>query len=148
MRVNNVISDNDYAGMFGFNAPTTNNLITKINEFLDNPDLNVLRIGFENVPYNFQVREILANSLGRYLLNKARTNAFRENPLILFVDEAHQFLNKKVKDEYFESTELNAFDNIAKESRKYGLFLCLSTQMPRDIPVGTLSQMEHLLLID
>lgn len=141
MRVNNVISDNDYSGMFGFNAPTTNNLITKIDEFLNNPELNILRIGFENVPYNFQAREILANSLGRYLLNKARTNIFRENPLILFVDEAHQFLNKKIKDEYFESTELNAFDNIAKESRKYGLFLCLSTQMPRDIPVGTLSQM-------
>lgn len=141
MRVNNVISDNDYAGMFGFNSPSTNNLITKINEFLAESDKNILRIGFENVPYNFQAREILANSLGRYLLNKARTNAFRENPVILFVDEAHQFLNKKVKDEYFESTELNAFDNIAKESRKYGLFLCLSTQMPRDIPVGTLSQM-------
>ena len=46
-----------------------------------------------------------------------------------------------IRAEYFESTELNAFDNIAKESRKYGLFLCLSTQMPRDIPVGTLSQM-------
>lgn len=141
MRVNNVISDNDYDGMFGFNSPTTNNLITKINDFLVSPDKNILRIGFENVPYNFQVREILANSLGRYLLNKARAGTFRTKPLILFVDEAHQFLNKKVKDEYFESTELNAFDNIAKESRKYGLFLCLSTQMPRDIPVGTLSQM-------
>jgi len=30
---------------------------------------------------------------------------------------------------------------IAKEARKYGLFLCLSTQMPRDIPLGVLSQM-------
>lgn len=30
---------------------------------------------------------------------------------------------------------------IAKECRKYGLFLCLSTQIPRDIPTGTLSQM-------
>lgn len=30
---------------------------------------------------------------------------------------------------------------IAKECRKYGLFLCLSTQMPKDIPRGTLSQM-------
>ncbi len=36
---------------------------------------------------------------------------------------------------------LDAFDQIAKECRKYGLFLCLSTQMPRDIPIGTLSQM-------
>lgn len=140
MRVNNVISDNNYAGMFGFKTPATNNLITKISDFFASPDKNILRIGFENVPYNFQAREILANAIGRYLLNKARSNAFRDNPLVLFVDEAHQFLNKKVKDEYFESTELNAFDNIAKESRKYGLFLCLSTQMPRDIPVGTLSQ--------
>ncbi|MDM1556338.1 ATP-binding protein [Chryseobacterium indologenes] len=141
MRINNVISDNNYSQMFGFGDSTNKNLISQIEEFLINPRKNILRIGFENVPYNFQVREILANSLGRYLLNKSRTNIFRTSPLILFVDEAHQFLNKKIKDEYFESTELSAFDNIAKESRKYGLFLCLSTQMPRDIPVGTLSQM-------
>ncbi len=141
LRVNNITSNINYSGIFGFSKPTTSNLIEKIEEFLKNPKLNVLRIGFENVPYDFQIREILANSIGRYLLNKARTNIFRENPIILFVDEAHQFLNKKVKDEYFESTELNAFDNISKESRKYGLFLCISTQMPRDIPTGTLSQM-------
>lgn len=36
---------------------------------------------------------------------------------------------------------LDAFDSIAKECRKYGLFLCIATQMPRDIPIGTLSQM-------
>jgi hypothetical protein len=61
--------------------------------------------------------------------------------LILFVDEAHQFLNKKIVDENFQFADLNAFDQIAKECRKYGLFLCIATQMPRDIPIGTLSQM-------
>lgn len=141
VRVNNVLSDNIFSRMFGFNRPEGDNVITKINNFVDSNELNVLRIGFEDVPFNFQVREILANSLGRYLLNKARSGIFRERPLVMFVDEAHQFLNKRVKDEYFESTDLNAFDNIAKESRKFGLFLCLATQMPRDIPVGTLSQM-------
>ena len=40
----------------------------------------------------------------------------------------------------------NAFDQIAKECRKYGLFLCIATQMPRDIPVGTLSQMGTFLV--
>lgn len=140
MRVNNVVANSDYSGMFGFNKPTTSNLISKIDEFLTNEKKSILRIGFDSVPYNFHVREILANALGQYLLNKARKKVFRESPLVLFVDEAHQFLNKKVKDEYFEAMELNAFDNMAKESRKYGLFLCLSTQMPRDIPVGTLSQ--------
>ena len=65
---------------------------------------------------------------------------------MFFVDEAHQFLNKEVKDEYFQSMRLDSFDSIAKECRKYGLFLCLATQMPRDIPLGTLSQMGTFLV--
>lgn len=139
MRINNILNDNDYKKMFGFENSDNDDLISVIEDFLKS-DKNVLRIGFENVPYNFQVREILANAIGKYLLNLSRKNEFKKKPLVLFVDEAHQFLNKKVKDEYFESTELSAFDTIAKESRKYGLFLCIATQMPRDIPIGTLSQ--------
>lgn len=57
------------------------------------------------------------------------------------MDEAHQFLNKNITDEYFTAKPLDAFEKISKEARKYGLFLCIATQMPRDIPLGTLSQM-------
>jgi energy-coupling factor transporter ATP-binding protein EcfA2 len=140
IRVKNLLADENFKKMFGFNINEELNIIEEIEEFLKEDKLNVLRIGFEEVPYNFQAREILANAIGKYLLNKSRTKSFVKKPLVLFVDEAHQFLNKKVKDEYFESTELNSFDSIAKESRKYGLFLCIATQMPRDIPNGTLSQ--------
>ena len=140
IRINNVINDNDFKKMYGFEVNEQKNLIDIINKFLVDNNKNILRIGFEDVPFNFQAREILANAIGKYLLNKSRKKDFIESPIILFVDEAHQFLNKKVKDEYFESTELSSFDSIAKESRKYGLFLCIATQMPRDIPIGTLSQ--------
>lgn len=140
MRINNILSDNDFKRMYGFEVNEEKNLIEIINNFLTDPNKNILRIGFEDVPYNFQAREILANAIGKYLLNHSRNKKFVKDPLVFFVDEAHQFLNKKVKDEYFESTELNSFDSIAKESRKYGLFLCIATQMPRDIPTGTLSQ--------
>lgn len=140
IRVNNLLGDESFKRMFGFNIAEEFNLVDQIEGFLKDDELNVLRIGFEDVPYNFQAREILANAIGKHLLNKSRTKLFKKKPLILFIDEAHQFLNKKVKDEYFESTELNSFDSIAKESRKYGLFLCIATQMPRDIPNGTLSQ--------
>lgn len=141
MRINNTINDNDFKKMFGFNSTEKqDDIIEVIEKFINDNSKNILRIGFEKVPFNFQSREILANAIGKYLLNQSRNEIFKKKPLVLFVDEAHQFLNKKVKDEYFEATELNSFDSIAKECRKYGLFLCIATQMPRDIPNGTLSQ--------
>ncbi len=141
LRINNLINNPDFNKLFGFekqkNDPSE--LINGINTFIDS-NLNILRIGFEDVGFDFQAREILANAIGKYLLELARKNKFKQKPLVLFIDEAHQYLNKKVKDEYFDATDLSAFDSIAKECRKYGLFLCIATQMPRDIPNGTLSQ--------
>lgn len=109
--------------------------------FITSPDKSFLRISFEDIPSAFSAKEIISNALASYLLTKARKKAFVREPVVLFLDEAHQFLNKNINDEFFEMHSLNAFDLIAKEARKYGLFLCLSTQMPRDIPIGTLSQM-------
>lgn len=141
MRINNILNDDSFVKMFGFKTDGEISLIDSIDTFLsDSNQSTLLRIGFEKVPYNFQAREILANSIGKYLLNEARKERFKNSPLVLFLDEAHQFLNKNVKDEYFQQSELNSFDSIAKECRKYGLFLCIATQMPRDIPIGTLSQ--------
>lgn len=141
LRVNNLINNPEFNKVFGFGKQKNDacELINGINDFI-NGDLKILRIGFEQVSFDFQAREILANAVGKFLLELARNKKFEKSPIVLFVDEAHQFLNKKVKDEYFESTELNSFDSIAKECRKYGLFLCIATQMPRDIPNGTLSQ--------
>lgn len=143
MRINQVIQDDTFRNTFGFSPlSTSKDLIEVIEEYTkESCKKNVLRIGFEAVSFDFQLREILANSIGNHLLNKARKGEFKSHPIVLFLDEAHQFLNKKVKDEYFDSMELNSFDSISKECRKHGLFLTIATQMPRDIPVGTLSQM-------
>lgn len=142
--INNIINTPEYNSVFGF-KPIGNetNITNKIEEFISdkNTDKKLLILNFEFVKYDFQVREILANAIGKLLLNKSRLDLFIKNPLVLFVDEAHQFINKSVSSEYFSNQSLNAFDSIAKECRKKGLFLCISTQMPRDIPIGTLSQM-------
>ncbi len=142
LRTNHLINSMAFKKVFGFSEQKTsgNELTKQIDSFLKS-DSSLMRISFEKVGYEFQAREILANAIGKHLLMKARKGDFKEEPLILFIDEAHQYLNKNVKDEYFESVRLSSYDQIAKECRKYGLFLCLATQMPRDIPVGTLSQM-------
>lgn len=149
LRTETLIQSTHFKSIFGFDKTGNEEteLVRILDTFFNCPDKKILRIGFDNVGFDFQAREILANAIGKYMLNKARKGDFNpsnnENnkPVVLLIDEAHQFLNKKVKDEYFESVNLDAFDSIAKECRKHGLFLCIATQMPRDIPQGTLSQM-------
>lgn len=143
-RVNNLANTPEFNQIFGFQQEKTEDDISDIiSQFISNDNTNdkLLRLNFENVKYDFQVRETLVNALGKYLLNISRTGVLKDNPLVVFIDEAHQFLNKSIKDEFFDTKPLDAFDSIAKECRKHGLFLCISTQMPRDIPAGTLSQM-------
>lgn len=142
-RVADLVNTEIFNKLLGFQgAPTgCSSIVDGINNFLAQDKEQLLRISFENIPSSFSVKEITANAIATFLLNLARHNKFRDEPMILVVDEAHQFLNKNIKDEFFESQTLDAFDLIAKECRKYGMFLCLATQMPRDIPTGTLSQM-------
>lgn len=147
-RTNAFVNDRNYKKILGIgDVDDKEDLADTIVKFLASDNENtLLRIGFEKVGYDFNVREIIANALAKYLLNMARDKIFKQRPTIFFLDEAHQFLNKRITDDSFTAYSLNAFDQIAKECRKYGLFLCIATQMPRDIPVGTLSQMGTFLV--
>ena len=141
-RINNLLNADIFNKLFGFNnLENFSSIVGEIENFLTLDGDNILRISFENIPSSFSAKEIVSNAIGAYLLNKARNKEFITKPIVLVIDEAHQFLNNTVKDEFFEIQPLESFDLIAKECRKYGLFLCLATQMPRDIPIGTLSQM-------
>lgn len=141
-RITDLINNEVFNNLLGFsNVPDSySSIFESITAFINNSEKQVLRISFEDIPSSFSIKELVANSLASFLLRLARNKQFLTNPTVLIVDEAHQFLNKNIKDEFFESQSLDAFDSIAKECRKYGMFLCLATQMPRDIPVGTLSQ--------
>jgi hypothetical protein len=140
-------NDKSFLNVFDFrnelNALCKNEFENVFNNFIVNKS-NVLILSVSNVSTENKLREILVNSIGRFLLEKALNEQFKavtKKSLLLFLDEAHLFLNKKIKDEYSIEVELDAFDRIAKECRKFGLFLVISTQMPRDIPRGVLSQM-------
>ncbi|WP_232057802.1 ATP-binding protein [Listeria sp. PSOL-1] len=144
-RIHNLVNTKIYNDAFNFSDEKQDeqSLTEIIKQFIAEEQQGnfILRIGFESIGYEFQAREILANAIGRYLLKLAREKHFKDNPIVLILDEAHQFLNKIVVDDFFQSTALSSFEQISKESRKFGLFLCIATQMPRDIPAGTLSQM-------
>ena len=148
-RIVNLINTDVFNKLFGFkNASQYQvSIIDVIENFINmRGSEKILRINLEDVSSLFSAKEITANAIGSYLLNKARSKCFKDSPVVLVVDEAHQFMNKGVTDEHFDSLPLEAFDLIAKECRKYGLFLCIATQMPRDIPEGTLSQIGSFIV--
>jgi DNA helicase HerA-like ATPase len=120
-------------------------LVAVLDNFFIKDDDDIIRISFQNVRFEHHTREILLNIIGRYLLDSARKNVFRERPMIVFLDEAHQFLGRTVGDEY-ANVHLDAFGLIVKEGRKYGLSCTLATQRPRDIPPDVLSQLGTLIV--
>lgn len=112
--------------------------ITVLDEFIAGPQ-KILRVSMQYLPFEHAARELVVNALGRHLLARARDGQFHNAPLVVALDEAHQFLNKAVGDE-MNKVQLDAFGLIAKEGRKYGLVCLLATQRPRDIPEDVLSQ--------
>lgn len=120
-------------------------ICSEIEEFLVNPDDNAMILSFDRVSFKYNTREILLNTIGRYLLGLARQSKFLNCPTVCFLDEAHQFIGRPVGDDVNRVT-LDAFGLIAKEGRKYGLTTVIATQRPRDVPQDVLSQLGTLIV--
>jgi hypothetical protein len=140
-RISGIINSNQLSCLFSTNGTS---ILETINSFL-NSTQGVLRVSFKNVPFEYSTREVVMNILGRFLLNQARLGTFKSKPLIVILDEAHQFLGRSISDD-FTSVRLDSFGLIAKEGRKYGLTCVLATQRPRDVPADVLSQLGTLIV--
>lgn len=141
-RINGILASPAFACVFD---PGDRPALTdKIDDFIGGED-RLLRICLSGIAYELNAREIIANVIARYLLNTARSGAFRQRPTVVMVDEAHNFLGRSIGSEDY-AAKLDAFELIAKEGRKYGLNICLASQRPRDITEGVLSQMGTLIV--
>ena len=141
-RINGVLTSPAFECVFTVdNKPSLKDVI---DTFAMN-DKRLLRICLSGVAYEYRAREIIANVIGRFLLGKARGGDFNERPLVVVVDEAHNFLGRHLGSDDYQ-TRLDAFEIIAKEGRKYSLTVCLASQRPRDITEGVLSQMGTLIV--
>lgn len=143
-RINGVFNSPAFHCVFKTASPPLPELISKIDGFISS-EMKLLRICLSGIAYEFNAREIIANVIGRSLITKARKKDFLKIPIVIIVDEAHNFLGLHIGAEDY-AAKLDAFELIAKEGRKYGLNICLSTQRPRDITEGVLSQMGTLIV--
>jgi uncharacterized protein len=128
-----------------FNPFGKTSLLKAIEAFISDRDSRVLCISLQYLSFAHHAREIVVNAIGRHLMSMSQAGLFRQRPLLVVVDEAHQFFSSLVTEDN-DDYPLDAFALIAKEGRKYALSLCLATQRPRDIPEGVLSQMGTIVV--
>src|SRR5690606_14187102 len=113
-RINSVFKSTVFDCVFSANDKPS--VTSKIDDFLSDGD-RLLRICLSGIGHEFKAREIIANTIGRFLLGKARAGSFRDIPIIVIVDEAHNFLGRHAGSED-HLAKLDSFEIIAKEGRK------------------------------
>lgn len=138
MRVETSVNSQTLSAVFK-PADYMEDLTEVIHAFAADANKRVLRVSMEYLSFENSTRELVVNAIGRFLLTNARDDRYQAVPLVVVLDEAHQFLSKSVGDEN-NRVFLDAFGLVAKEGRKYGLTCVLATQRPRDIPEDVLSQ--------
>ncbi len=142
-RINGILSSPALSCVF--KEEGLSSLITKIEEFIKDDNKKLLRLDLSGISFEYKAREIISNVIGRHFLNQARKNSFVKSPLLIFLDEAHNFIGKHIGGEDTVA-KLDSFELIAKEGRKFGLNICLATQRPRDITEGVLSQVGTMIV--
>jgi uncharacterized protein len=140
-RINGVLASPAFGCVFA----CTDVALTQVVDTFVNDDKRLLRICLSGIAYEFNAREVIANAIGRFLIGRARKGVFGTRPIVVFVDEAHNFLGRHIGSEDYAS-RLDAFEILAKEGRKYGVSICLATQRPRDVTEGVISQMGTLVV--
>lgn len=142
-RINGII--NSHTFKFVFQENSLPSFTDELEQFHLDSSKKLLRIDMSAIGFEFKAREVISNVIARFLLNQARHQKFLTKPVVVFLDEAHNFIGKSIGNEE-TLAKLDAFELIAKEGRKFGLNICLATQRPRDITEGVLSQLGTLIV--
>lgn len=86
------------------------------------------------------VTKVLAKLLLDYLKRK---HSKAEIPINFIIEEAHRFVRNEVN---YGAVGYNIFERIAKEGRKYGLLLGISSQRPSELSKTVVSQCSNFII--
>ena len=91
------------------------------------------------------IARIVFEAVQRY----KKLNEGNELPTVLVLEEAHTFIKRTIEDDQNSAASIecrNIFERIAREGRKFGLGLILSSQRPSELSQTVLSQCNTFLL--
>lgn len=89
--------------------------------------------------------EVVSSVLSRLLFDKVKAIKQRNTfPVNLILEEAHRYISLDNQRSFLKSNLI--FERIAKEGRKYGLFILLSSQRPSELSRTVLSQCNNFIV--
>lgn len=148
----------------------TATMLTRLDYFLENPDCEFMResSGIDSVKKYIMelwqnddkksqlvivdtselspdILETLTSVTSRLLFDERKNlvgDLRRKNPVHLVLDEAHRYIKKH----YDYLLKENIFEKIAREGRKYSLYLLVSSQRPSELSETVLSQCGNFVI--
>ncbi len=94
---------------------------------------------------SIDILETLTSVISRLIFSQRKEligDERRKNPIHLILDEAHRYIKKDHKYLLRE----NIFERIAREGRKYSLYLLISSQRPSELSETVLSQCSNFII--
>ena len=127
-----------------FGASPENDLIGKIDSFVKNPDSS-LYIDCSGIGIADSIGGTIIDLISNYIVNIEKDDIEKDdiNPFVFFIDEVHRYTKKGSES---GSEFYNGLTTIAREGRKKGIFLFLTTQNPNDVDKVLLGQVGTLLI--
>lgn len=126
------------------------NDLKKVFDFEDNSDifenknLAIIQLGNVNNDMTMIVPSLISSVIFRRQLEKKQGEEIK-TIINIVLDEAHNILYKE-DDLAVHNNLLEKFEKIVKEGRKFGVFLTVSSQRPRDISSTILSQLHNYFI--
>lgn len=92
-----------------------------------------------------EVVEVISSVVSRLIFEKLKTiNPRNSFPVNLILEEAHRYISERKSTSFGEANKI--FERIAKEGRKYGMFLMVSSQRPSELSKTVLSQCSNFIV--
>lgn len=128
------LSHSNFLKFFSHN-PNSKDLIEELYLFLKTPNsslyVNTSMLG-------------LSDGIGGMVIDLICSEVMGKNaicPFVFFIDEVHRYTKSQSKEEFYEG-----LTRVAREGRKKGIFLFLTSQNPQDVSPTLLSQIGTLLI--
>lgn len=137
-RVRNVLNNTSFSDFFDINKNRKNIFDVIDKEFISSDKSLYINAKSINIADDFG--KMMINIICGHFLDIDEENIKRK-PFILFIDEVHRYTFSSD-----ENQDYSSLVNIAREGRKLGIFLFLTTQSPKDVPEMLLNQIGTLII--